>query len=156
MILDSVGDGMYRGYEDGSSALYATVDESNVLIYGKQWCASHKFDKEHAKCIVHRIPNDFSFAHSARAVTVSCFPVFNFRMKSPPCSTPVCLTAVKIVAKATSTVPFSIRKARGRSGELGLRVCPGELSRRSLACFRRQGLDRCDDDSVLKGPSSLA
>jgi hypothetical protein len=32
MILDSVGDGMYRGYEDGSAALYATVDESNVLI----------------------------------------------------------------------------------------------------------------------------
>ena len=64
MILDSVGDGMYRGYEDGSAALYATVDESNVLIYGKQWCASHKFDKEHAKCIVHRIPTDFSFADS--------------------------------------------------------------------------------------------
>jgi hypothetical protein len=32
MILDSVGDGMYWGYEDGSAALYATVDESNVLI----------------------------------------------------------------------------------------------------------------------------
>jgi hypothetical protein len=110
MILDSVGDGMYRSYEDGSAALYATVDESNVLITAINGVLVINFDKEHAKCIVHRIPNDFSFAQSARAITVSCFPVSNFRMNSPPCSTPVCLTAVKIVAKATSTVPFSCRR----------------------------------------------
>jgi hypothetical protein len=47
-------------------------------------------------------------------------------------------------------------KARGRSGELGLWVCPGELSRLLLACFRRQGLDRCDDTSVFKGTFWLA
>ena len=60
------------------------------------------------------------------------------------CSMPVYLAAVRmqIVATATPAVPFSTRKARGRSGELGLCVCPGELSRLLLACFRRQGLDR--------------
>jgi hypothetical protein len=40
----------------------------------------------------------------------------------PSCFMPVCQPAVKmkIVVKATLTVPFSIRKTRGRSGELGL------------------------------------
>jgi hypothetical protein len=40
---------------------------------------------------------------------------------------PMCLAAVKIkiVAKATPTVPFSIRRARGRSGELAY-GCPQE------------------------------
>jgi hypothetical protein len=34
VILDSVGDGMYYdyGYGDGSAALYATVDDPDVLM----------------------------------------------------------------------------------------------------------------------------
>ena len=65
-------------------------------------------------------------------------------LMTPSCSMPVCLAAVKmkIFAKATPAVPLSIRKARGWSGELGLWLCPGEMSRLLLACFRRQGLDR--------------
>jgi hypothetical protein len=45
---------------------------------------------------------------------------------TPSCFMPVCLAAVKIkkVAKATPAVTFSIRKARGWTGELGLWVCP--------------------------------
>jgi hypothetical protein len=58
-------------------------------------------------------------------------------LRTPACSMPVSLVSVKmnIVAKATPAVPFSIRKARGRSGELRLWLCPGELSRLLLACF---------------------
>jgi hypothetical protein len=45
---------------------------------------------------------------------------------SPSCSMLVYLAAVKtkMVAKATPAVSFSSRKSRGRSGELGLWVCP--------------------------------
>jgi hypothetical protein len=32
MIPDSDGEGMYCGYKDGFAALYATVDDSDVLI----------------------------------------------------------------------------------------------------------------------------
>ena len=46
---------------------------------------------------------------------------------TPSCPKPVCLAAVKmkIIAKATPAVLLSIRKARGRSGELGLMGVPG-------------------------------
>ncbi len=55
---------------------------------------------------------------------------------TPSFSDPVCLTVVQIFAKASQVVLFWIGKARGRSGELGLRVCLGELSWRQ---------DRCND-----------
>ena len=32
IILDSVGNGMYWGYGDGSATLYSTVDDSDLLI----------------------------------------------------------------------------------------------------------------------------
>jgi hypothetical protein len=65
------------------------------------------------------------------------------RLLTPSCPKPVCLAAVKtkIIAKATPAIPFSIRKARGRSGELGLWVCPGDLLRLLLAYFRHRGID---------------
>jgi serine/threonine protein phosphatase PrpC len=67
VMLDSVGDSMCCSYGDGSAARYATVDDSNVLIYIRQHCASYERDKEHGKSIVHRIPNDYRIANSARA-----------------------------------------------------------------------------------------
>jgi hypothetical protein len=70
-MLDFVGDSMCCSYEDGSAMLYATVDDSNVpTISIRQHCASHERDKEHAKFIVHRIPNDYRIADSARATIV--------------------------------------------------------------------------------------
>jgi hypothetical protein len=43
--------------EMSSAALYATMDISNGMINVRQWCQS--CDKEHVKCNVHHIPNDF-------------------------------------------------------------------------------------------------
>jgi hypothetical protein len=37
---------MCFGYGDRSAAHYATVDDPHVLIYVRQWCAGHEFDKE--------------------------------------------------------------------------------------------------------------
>jgi hypothetical protein len=70
MVLDFIGDGTCYAYGDGSTALYETVDDSNVLIYVRHQCVSHECDKEHAKCITHLISNDYRIADSARAVIV--------------------------------------------------------------------------------------
>ncbi len=52
---------------DGSAGLDATAYHSDVLVVSG---SSHECDKEHAKCIVHRIPNDYRITDSARAAIV--------------------------------------------------------------------------------------
>jgi hypothetical protein len=47
--------------------------------YVRQRCASHEFDKEHVKCTVHRIPNDFRITDSARAVIMMSQGRLSFR-----------------------------------------------------------------------------
>jgi hypothetical protein len=42
----------------------------SLVHYVRQRSAGHEMDKEHMKCIVHRIPNDFRIADSARAAIV--------------------------------------------------------------------------------------
>jgi hypothetical protein len=57
---------------------------------------------------------------------------------TPACSMPMSLASVKmkIVAEDSCQVRRIFdQEARGRSGELGLWLCPGELSRLLLACF---------------------
>jgi hypothetical protein len=55
VIYDFVAGGMCFGYGDGSASLHETV----IISSGKSMkYASHELDKEHVKCIVHRIQND--------------------------------------------------------------------------------------------------
>jgi hypothetical protein len=42
----------------------------SLAHYVRQRCASHELDKEHLKCVVHRIPNDDLIADSARATVM--------------------------------------------------------------------------------------
>jgi hypothetical protein len=76
----------------------------------------------------------------ATLLTPSCLmPLYQtaVKMKTVAKATPA--VKMKTVNKATPVIPFSIKKARNRSGELAaLWVYPGELSRFLLACFRRQ------------------
>jgi hypothetical protein len=48
-----------------AEAVYAAVNDSHVLIMSSNSVPAMNFDKEHAKCIVHRIPNDFGIVDSA-------------------------------------------------------------------------------------------
>jgi hypothetical protein len=47
--------------------------------YVRQRCASHDFDKEHVKCVVHRIPNDDRIVDSSRAAIVLTQDRLSFR-----------------------------------------------------------------------------
>jgi hypothetical protein len=59
VILVSVGDLSCCGYAR-SAALYATVDNSNVLITSSNGVPLMIPTKSMGKCIVHRILNDFN------------------------------------------------------------------------------------------------
>jgi hypothetical protein len=69
VIYDFVAGCMCLGYGDGFAA---KRNEGRFLLahYVTQRCASHEFDREHVKCVVHRIPNDDRIADSARAAIV--------------------------------------------------------------------------------------
>jgi hypothetical protein len=76
MILDSVGDGMYRGYEDGSAALYATADDSDMLITSSNGMLvmNSTNSMRNASCIVAQMTLAWQTQCSARdhALKVSC------------------------------------------------------------------------------------
>jgi hypothetical protein len=58
--------------ETGSAAIYAIVDDTDVIITSSNGGpGTRSTHKEHVKGIVHRIPNDFLIADSARATIVS-------------------------------------------------------------------------------------
>jgi hypothetical protein len=88
--------------------------------------------------------NGAEYIQREKACSEAAIPSQAHPIWASSCSMPVSLAAVKmkIVASATPAVPFSIRKARGRSGELGLWVYPGEVLRLLPTCFQRQGLAR--------------
>jgi hypothetical protein len=67
VILESIGDVMCCGYGDGSAALYATADDSDLLITS---CNSVPVMND-PKSMLHRIPNDLSFVFS---VLSQCCP----------------------------------------------------------------------------------
>jgi hypothetical protein len=71
IILAIISDGPCYPYGAGSTALHATVDDTNVLIYVRHQYFSHDSDKDHTKSIMHRISNDYRIADSARAAVVS-------------------------------------------------------------------------------------
>jgi hypothetical protein len=61
---------MCFGYDDVSAALYATMNDSHLLITSGNDGASHESNKGHVKHVVHSIPNDFPIVDSARAAFV--------------------------------------------------------------------------------------
>jgi non-ribosomal peptide synthetase component E (peptide arylation enzyme) len=58
-------DCVHFGYKNGFAVLYASVDDSNELIMSSN--GTIVMSPTDKKRIVHRIPNDFSIADSARA-----------------------------------------------------------------------------------------
>jgi hypothetical protein len=55
---------MCFGYYDVSAALYATMNDSHLLITSGNDGASHESNKGHVKHVVQRIPNDFRIVDS--------------------------------------------------------------------------------------------
>jgi hypothetical protein len=65
VIHDSVSGGMRCGcYGDGFRRSLRNGRRFSRAHYVNQQCTSPESDKEHVKCIVHRIPNDFRIADS--------------------------------------------------------------------------------------------